>query len=150
MISKCSKCGIGQNKKGVITSYKGYGKKHKQIFSICTCTAGEELKQQLHAEKVTKQLLGLPFKLDTPSIGSSYIQGGINKKNKVVFASHFGAVGDGVTDDSKALQAALDSGYKVILKNSTYYLGSPLTINGIGGTVVGANFITKLIRHIHV
>lgn len=42
----------------------------------------------------------------------------------------FGAVGDGVTDDSQAIQNAIDSGNPVYLTNKTYKTDSPLHLTG--------------------
>ena len=42
----------------------------------------------------------------------------------------FGAVGDGVTDDSQAIQDAIDSGKPVYLTNKTYKTDSPLHLTG--------------------
>ena len=42
----------------------------------------------------------------------------------------YGAVGDGTTDDSQAVQDACDAGYAVYFaSNKTYYLASPVTIH---------------------
>ena len=59
----------------------------------------------------------------------------------------YGAVGDGVTDDSTAIQAALDSGVnKVYIPSGTYILGSEPTLtsshNGI--TVIGDGYTSEL------
>ena len=47
-----------------------------------------------------------------------------------VFPESFGAKGDGTTDDSDAVQDAIDSGFNVRFDdNKTYYLASPVTID---------------------
>ena len=47
----------------------------------------------------------------------------------VVSVSQFGAMGDGTTDDSEAIQNAVDSGYDIYFEdNKTYYLGSEVEI----------------------
>ncbi len=50
--------------------------------------------------------------------------------SKWVSVNAFGAVGDGVTDDSAAIQAAMDSGYPVVyfLPDHEYLIGATVTI----------------------
>ena len=58
----------------------------------------------------------------------------------------YGAVGDGVTDDTAAIQAAINSltnGGTIIFPNGTYLCNSGLTISGVSGIILkgmGANF----------
>lgn len=48
----------------------------------------------------------------------------------VVSVADYGAVGDGVTDDSAAIQTAVNNNYNVYFEsNRTYYMASPVTIN---------------------
>lgn len=48
----------------------------------------------------------------------------------VVSVADYGAVGDGITDDSQAIQNAVNSNYDVYFESDkTYYLGSTITIN---------------------
>lgn len=48
----------------------------------------------------------------------------------------FGAVGDGVTDDAAAIQAALDSGYTtIVFPPGTYLCGTALSKTMVGGTL---------------
>jgi len=50
-----------------------------------------------------------------------------DKLGETVSVKDFGAVGDGVTDDTAAIQAALDSGTKVIFPKNTYVISSKIT-----------------------
>ena len=55
----------------------------------------------------------------------------------------FGAVGDGVTDDSVAIQAALDSGKNVMFKPNKTYIAKNLNVNGSNFYIIGANATIK-------
>jgi hypothetical protein len=50
-------------------------------------------------------------------------------------AASSGAVGDGVTDDAAALQAALDTGLRVELGKKSYLINSPLSVPSGGGLI---------------
>ena len=62
----------------------------------------------------TKNTLGLPI-LDTPTFTYPDV-------SEWACVEHFGAVGDGVTDDTAAIQAAMNSGAEVIYFNRGRYL----------------------------
>lgn len=52
------------------------------------------------------------------------------KKSKVfVTPEMYGAVGDGITDDVKAIQNAINSGYVVYFRDATYLISEPIIIN---------------------
>lgn len=56
----------------------------------------------------------------------------------------FGAKGDGVTDDSTAVQSAVNAGYEVrFADNKTYYLGSQVTIDHDVHLCGGINTVIK-------
>lgn len=59
------------------------------------------------------------------------------KLRDVVSVKDFGAVGDGVADDTAAIQAALDTGNSVYLPDGTYKTTSPLYLDG-GAVLLGA------------
>jgi len=54
---------------------------------------------------------------------------GLNTINGTVNARDFGAVGDGVADDTAAIQAAINSGLPVFFTKGTYLITSPLTFS---------------------
>lgn len=61
-----------------------------------------------------------------------------------VTPEQFGAVGDGVTDDSQAVQDACDAGYAVYFaSNKTYYLASTVTIDHDCHLFGGENTVIK-------
>ena len=57
------------------------------------------------------------------------------KLREIVSAKDFGAVGDGVTDDTAAIQAALNTGAQVRLEKLTYLISSALLIPSGGGLI---------------
>jgi hypothetical protein len=63
-----------------------------------------------------------------------------------VAAEDFGAAGDGVTDDSEALAAALASGQPVRLGAKTYCVSGQWTIAGVAATLLGVPGQTTLRR----
>jgi hypothetical protein len=54
--------------------------------------------------------------------------------------TEFGAVGDGVTDDSAAFQTALNSGKMVLVPSGVYRLASSLSVSGKSVCFIGAGF----------
>jgi parallel beta-helix repeat protein len=59
------------------------------------------------------------------------------KLQESVSVKDFGAVGDGVADDTAAIQAALNSGASVFLPSGTYNISSALTIPTNGQEFIG-------------
>ena len=70
-----------------------------------------------------------------------------SKLREYVSVKDFGAVGDGVTDDTAAIQAAINSGYKTILFPSGNYSFSTLTVNTSGITLVGVGAVGSAALH---
>ena len=75
----------------------------------------------------------------------SFVQSGTNavgrtvqgKLREVVSVKDFGAVGDGETDDTAAIQAALDAAVVVSLPAGTYKITSTLVFNDWGNSLIG-------------
>ena len=90
---------------------------------------------------------------DLADLGGGFIQAGTgavqrtveSKLQDVVSVKDFGAVGDGVADDTAAIQAALDTGKQVYIPHtaSGYLLNATLIFNA-GATLVGARSDTTL------
>lgn len=59
------------------------------------------------------------------------------KLRESVSVLDFGAVGDGVTDDSAAFQAALDTGKAVFAPKGSYMISSPITTTASGQRIYG-------------
>jgi len=55
----------------------------------------------------------------------------------MINVKNHGAIGDGVTDDSAAIQAALDTGQHVLIPTGDYLINSPLTFTRPGQMVSG-------------
>lgn len=81
------------------------------------------------------------------------------KAEKIIDATNvtfYGAVGDGVTDDTNAIQAALDSGFNVVFPKASYVASSTLTIpsNTIvdlqGSSILGAGFSVFGVQNVMV
>ena len=65
-----------------------------------------------------------------------------SKLQESVSVKDFGAVGDGVVDDTDAIQAAIDSGSKTIyFPQGTYSISSSLLINNNGISLIGSGMI---------
>jgi hypothetical protein len=82
---------------------------------------------------------------DLADLGGGFIQAGTgavqrtveSKLQDVVSVKDFGAVGDGVTDDTAAIQAAVDTGKAVFLPEGVYKLFSPITLATVGQRFFG-------------
>jgi len=61
-----------------------------------------------------------------------------DKLNETVSVKDFGAVGDGTTDDTVAIQAAFDSGYNVNFPEGTYKVTDNLTASNIKIVAINA------------
>jgi hypothetical protein len=67
-----------------------------------------------------------------------------SKLNGIVSVLEFGAVGDGVTDDTAAIQAAVNTGKVVYFPAGIYAFSSQITIQN--GGICGASFYTTFLK----
>lgn len=58
-------------------------------------------------------------------------------ENAYVTPQMYGAVADGTTDDAAAIQAAIDSGFPVLIPTGEYYISQELVINRNGVEIIG-------------
>jgi len=89
---------------------------------------------------------------DLADLGGGFIQAGTgavqrtveSKLQDVVSVKDFGAVGDGVTDDTSAIQAAIDSsGSNSVIQfgSGTYLISSAIKIDGTGRNLSGVKLV---------
>ncbi len=82
---------------------------------------------------------------DLADLGGGFIQAGTgavqrtveSKLQDVVSVKDFGAVGDGVTDDTAAIQAAIDSGKAAYVPKGTYKISATLNLNNGYKALIG-------------
>lgn len=80
------------------------------------------------------------------TITSAYLNEVSTKLNSFVSVKDFGAVGDGVTDDTYSIQAALNASRNVYIPSGTY-LFSSLNINYRNTILRGASARTAILKH---
>jgi len=68
---------------------------------------------------------------------SAVVRTGNSKWSDIVSVKDFGAVGNGSTNDTAAIQAAINTGKHVYFPTGTYYITNALTINTQGQTLSG-------------
>jgi hypothetical protein len=68
------------------------------------------------------------------------------KLQESVSVKDFGAVGDGVTDDTAAIQAAINSGLSLLIPQGTFLISSTLTINLSNTSLFGEDVNTCIIK----
>ena len=68
------------------------------------------------------------------------------KLRQTVSVKDFGAVGDGTTDDTAAIQAALNAAYQVFLPTGTFRITSTITISS-AGSLIGEGFGSIIVNN---
>jgi len=68
------------------------------------------------------------------------------KLKDTVSVKDFGAVGDGVTDDTAAIQAAVNAARTVLIPNGIYKTTSALTLSIDGQSIIGSGIYTTIIK----
>ena len=69
-----------------------------------------------------------------------------DKLAQTVSVKDFGAVGDGVTDDTAAIQAALDTGKNIFIPDGSFYFTLPLKYTADNQTIYG-NGNASILKH---
>lgn len=107
----------------------------------------------LETAAVSDLALDIPAIVTDPAIGDSFVYDGtrwVNQPADALNIRTFGAVGDGVTDDTAAIQAAIDAawnvgGNTVFVPKGTYLVTSQVVL-GKGVRLVGAGTRASIIQ----
>lgn len=67
-------------------------------------------------------------------------------EGEVVNVLDYGATGDGVANDTTAIQAAIDTGKNVFLPEGTYLIDAALTVHSAGQIIFGQSFGNTIIQ----
>lgn len=100
-----------------------------------------------YATQVNTVSASLNAEIKRAEAAESALQTDINNALTYVTPEMFGAVGDGSTDDSDAIQKALDSGKPVIFSLKAYMVKKQLTINNktvLRGSAVGTYTVSNI------
>ncbi|HSD56407.1 MAG TPA: glycosyl hydrolase family 28-related protein [Candidatus Saccharimonadales bacterium] len=120
----------------------------KKAADIVTAQTTADNAQTTANAKYTKPGSGIPLS-DLVSAVQTRITNAIQKGDQILFASDYGAVFDGTTNDAAALQAAIDaarsSGKILMLPTGTAIVGTPLSING-PITIVGSGRESTILK----
>jgi len=73
----------------------------------------------------------------TAPFSGSVSRSSTSKWSDIVSVKDFGATGNGTTDDTTAIQNAINTGKKVYIPSGTYYITQPLTISTAGQMIDG-------------
>lgn len=96
--------------------------------------------------KITGTVTGAFYSFGTVTIVTGKVASIQNITGNITSVKDFGAVGDGVTDDTVAIQAAINTGKNVYVQNGNYKVTNALTITTTSQRIYGdsrenANFV---------
>lgn len=107
-------------------------------------SAGSAVREQITAEKVARQ--NADASLNTAISTERARIDNLTKPGTLgyVLPEMYGAKGDGVTDDTAAINAAFDSGYAVFFLEKTYLIDGEISTEITDGIVYGNNATLKI------
>jgi hypothetical protein len=124
------------------------GEANIYVVGDCKITVTDSLDNLIYTLDNIKDLAG-EFAASSGSSLVGFIQSGTgavartlqSKERDIVSVKDFGAVGDGTTDDTAAIQSAIDTGYSLYIPSGTYKISATLnltTTSNHGQKIYGA------------
>jgi hypothetical protein len=112
-----------------------------KVTNLAAPVAGTDAATKTYVDDIA--ISGLPNVIPSANVvvtqvGTGAVQRTVESKlQDTVSIKDFGAVGDGVTNDRAAIQAALDTGKSVYVPQGTYAIGSTISLTADGQCLYG-------------